>query len=106
MKDMLSNAISEKVSAALESTGGIQSLYGDPVTVGGEEIVPVGRISIQLGAAAEGSGSGDSGAAARLTGKAKGGGGGSADASVRIEIEPLGFVRTTANGPEFVGLGD
>lgn len=96
----------KKVTAALESTGGIQSLYGDPITVGGDEIVPVGRISVHLGAAAEGGGSGDSSAAARLTGKAKGGGGGNADASVRIDIEPLGFIHNTTDGPAFVRLDD
>lgn len=104
MKDIFSDAIREKVSAALQSSGGIQALYGDPVELDGEEIIPVGRISITLGAAGKGGGSGDSGASAKLGSMAKGGGGGDADASVRIDIEPVGFIRKTPDGPAFSSL--
>ena len=106
MKDWLSDAIREKVSATLESTGGMRAVYGDPVSLNGEEIVPVGRVTITLGADATGSGGGDSGVGAggKLSSMAKGSGGGDAAASVRIDVEPVGFVRSTANGPEFQAI--
>ena len=101
MKDMLSDAISKKLNATLESTGGIKALYGDPIEFNGEQIIPVGRVSLTLGAAAEGSGQGDAGASAKLNSLSKGGGGGDADASVQVEIEPLGFIVSTPDGPVF-----
>lgn len=104
MKDMLSDAIARKLNETLESVGGAKALYGDPISLDGQEIVPVARISITLGAAAEGAGQGDTGASVRLSSLAKGGGGGNADASVQIDIEPVGFIRSTEQGPEFSRL--
>lgn len=104
MKDVISEAIRKKVSSAMEATGGVQAVYGDPVSLNGEEVIPVARVVIHLGAAAKGGGSGNSGASAGLSSMAKGGGSGDADASVRIDIEPLGFLRSTGQGPEFVRL--
>lgn len=104
MKDVISDAIRRKVSSAIEATGGVKAVYGDPVKLNGEEVIPVARITITLGAAASGGGSGDSGASAKLSSMAKGGGRGDADASVRIHIEPIGFLRSTDQGPEFCSL--
>ena len=104
MKDLLSDAVAKKLNATLEAVGGVRALYGDPVTFNGEEIIPVARVSITLGADAEGSGGGDSGASARLNSMAKGGGGGKAKASTRVDIEPVGFLRAGADGPVFVPL--
>lgn len=50
MKDMLSDAVAKKLNATLESVGGVRALYGDPISFNGEEIIPVARISITLGA--------------------------------------------------------
>lgn len=103
MKDMLSESIQKKLTETLESTGGAKALFGDPVTLNGQEVVPVARVSVVLGADAEGSGGGDSGA---LAGLAKGGGGGNAGASVRVDVEPVGYLRAGDKGPQFVLLGD
>src|SRR5690606_41757589 len=50
MKDLLTDALQKKVSAALSATGGINALYGEPVKIGNDEVVPVGRIAIELSA--------------------------------------------------------
>jgi uncharacterized spore protein YtfJ len=101
MKDFLSDAVAKKISQTLESTGGARALFGEPVTLDGMEVVPVARVSIVLGASADGSGGGNAGASGRLKGLAKGSGGGQADASVRIDIEPMGYLTGSADGPAF-----
>lgn len=104
MKDMITEAISKKLSATLESVGGAKALYGEPIKFNGEEIVPVARVTVVLGAAAEGQGGGNAGLKGAISNAAKGGGGGNADASVKVEIEPLGYLRATENGPQFCPL--
>lgn len=103
MKDIISEAISKKLSSTLETVGGAKALFGEAVTLNGEEIIPVARIRIELGAAADGSGSGDAGFGG-LKSFSKGGGGGKADAGIQIAIEPAGYVKSTTNGPEFVAI--
>lgn len=39
MKDLITDAISKKLSTTLESIGGARALYGDPITFNGEQIV-------------------------------------------------------------------
>ena len=106
MKDLLTDALQKKVSAALSATGGVNALYGEPVKIGNDEVVPVGRIAIELSANAQGGGSGKTGVAAlsKLSAAPSGGGEGDAAAGVRIVIEPVGYLRAGANGPEFVRL--
>jgi uncharacterized spore protein YtfJ len=111
MKEFLTDAIQKKISNglealnSLEALGGIRALYGAPIAfTNGEEIIPVGRISLTLAAGAEGAGGGSSGLASSLL--AKGGGGGNADASIKIAIEPVGYLRSTAAGPVFCPLHD
>ena len=103
MKDKLGDSIGQKISGALKETGGARVLFGDPVRLDGMDVVPVGRVTVVLGADAEGSGGGDAAALAAL---AKGGGGGNAGASMRIEVEPTGYLYIGENGPDFVSLED
>jgi uncharacterized spore protein YtfJ len=104
MKDLITDAISKKLSATLESVGGARALYGDPIMFNGEQIVPVAKVTVLLSAGADGSGGGNAGLTGGITNMAKGGGGGKADASVQVSIEPVGFLRATADGPRFVSL--
>jgi len=104
MKDLITDAISKKLSATLESIGGARALYGDPITFNGEQIVPVARVTVLLSAGADGSGAGNAGLTGGITNMAKGGGGGKADASVQVSIEPIGFLRATGDGPVFCPL--
>lgn len=64
------------------------------------------NIVIELGANAQSGGSGKTGVAAlpKLSAAPSGGGEGDATAGVRIVIEPVGYLRAGANGPEFVRL--
>lgn len=103
MNTLLTDAIMKKLGTTLESIGGAQALYGDPITVNGEQIVPVARITVSLTAGAEGSGGGQAGlpGIGQLT---KGGGGGNTEAAVRIVIEPVGYLQTTPNGLVFCPL--
>jgi uncharacterized spore protein YtfJ len=104
MKDILTEAITKKLTATLESIGGAKALYGDPIMFNGEQIVPVAKITVVLSAGAEGSGGGNTGLAGSITGLAKGSGGGAADTTVRVTIEPIGYLRATPNGPVFCPL--
>lgn len=104
MKDLLTDAIAKKFTATLESVGGVRALYGDPIDFNGEQIVPVARVTVTLGAGADGSGGGNAGLTGSIANMAKGGGGGNAEASVKVVIEPVGFLRATAQGPVFVPL--
>jgi len=104
MKDLISDSISKKLSATMESLGGASAIFGDPVTLDGQEVIPVARVVVKLGAAAEGAGSGDAGSGSAFKQLAKGGGGGNADASVSISIEPAGFVHQGTDGPRFTAI--
>lgn len=101
MKDLITDAISKKLAATLESIGGAKALYGDPIDFNGEQIIPVARITVTLAAGADGSGGGNAGLTGSVTNMAKGGGGGKADASVNVSIEPVGYLRSTSAGPAF-----
>ena len=102
MKDIISEALGRQVAMALDASGGVRALYGEPISYGDEEIVPIGRITLELGANAEGSGGGKSGLAS--LGRSSGGGGGTAAAGVRVHIEPLGFLRQHEGELVFVPL--
>ena len=102
MKEFLTDALQKKISSTLEALGGVKSLYGVPIAFNGEEIIPVGRISLMLAAGAEGFGGGNSGIASSLL--AKGGGSGNAEAVIKIVMEPLGYLRGTEAGPVFYAL--
>ena len=104
MKDILTDAISKKLSATLESLGGAKALYGDPIAFNGEQIVPVARITVVLSAEAEGSGGGNAGLTGGISNLAKGGGGGNAGAAVRVTIEPVGYLRGAEEGTVFCPL--
>ena len=104
MKDAITEAINSKLSGTLEGLGGAGAIYGDPITLGGEELIPVARIRVRLSSAADGGGGGDSGAG--LSAMAKGTGGGKADAGMEVDIEPVGVIRSTDQGPELVSLDD
>ncbi|MDF2445872.1 MAG: hypothetical protein K0S46_1108 [Moraxellaceae bacterium] len=103
MKDLITDAIMKKLAETLQALGGARTLFGDPIRFNGEEIVPVARVSVLLSAAADGAGGGNAGLAsfAQLS---KGGGGGNAEAGVRVLVEPVGFLRGTADGPVFCPL--
>ena len=102
MKDIISEALSRQVAMALDASGGVRALYGEPISYGDEEIVPIARITLELTANAEGSGSGKSGLAALA--RSSGGGGGTAGAGVRVHIDPVGFLRQQAGELVFVPL--
>ncbi|MEE4250985.1 MAG: hypothetical protein V2I38_10375 [Alcanivoracaceae bacterium] len=104
MKDLITDAIRNKLAATLESVGGAKALYGDPIDFNGEQIIPVARVMVSLAAGADGSGGGNAGLAGSVTNMAKGGGGGKADASVNVTIEPVGYLRSTPQGPVFCPL--
>lgn len=106
MKELFTDAISKKLSATLESVGGAKAVFGDPVVFNGEQLVPVARIVVKLSAGAEGSGGGNAGAGlgGGLANLAKGGGGGNAEAGVQVTIEPVGFLRQSADGPIYIPL--
>jgi|SRR5690554_7353067 len=104
MKDMLTDAISKKLSGTLEALGGAKALYGEPIEFNGEQIIPVARVMVSLAAGADGSGGGNAGLTGSITNMAKGGGGGKADASVNVTIEPVGYLRSTPQGPVFCPL--
>ena len=101
MKDLITDAISKKLAATLESIGGAKALYGDPIEFNGEQIIPVARVTVTLAAGADGSGGGNAGLTGNITNMAKGGGGGKADASVNVSIEPVGYLRSSKDGPVF-----
>ncbi|MGM0563961.1 MAG: hypothetical protein ACQES2_06490 [Pseudomonadota bacterium] len=100
MKEFLSEAIGNKVQQSLERFAGADALFGQPVKMGGGEIIPVGKVIVRTGSQAEGEGGGD----ARLKQMAKGSGGGVAQASVQVEIVPVGFIKDGADGPVFVAI--
>lgn len=104
MKDLITDAISRKLAATLESVGGARALYGDPIAFNGEQIIPVARVTVTLAAGADGSGGGNAGLTGGIANMARGGGGGNAEASVKVAIEPVGYLRATAQGPVFVPL--
>lgn len=106
MKELLTDALNKKLLAVLEATGGVRSLYGDPVYWHGEEIVPVARIALKLSAGAEGAGSGDAGVQKLFGNAAKGGGGGHVEAGIQILIEPVGYLRAGEGGTQFVRIED
>jgi uncharacterized spore protein YtfJ len=101
MKDLITDAISKKLATTLESIGGAKALYGDPIDFNGEKIIPVARITVTLAAGADGSGGGNAGLTGGITNMAKGGGGGKADASISVRIEPVGYLRSSKDGPVF-----
>ncbi len=103
MKDFLTDALTQKLAATLESVGGARALFGDPIPFNGETIIPVGRVTVQLSATAEGSGGGQSGLSG-LSVLPKGGGGGTAGAGVKVTVEPVGYLRSTPSGPQYVAL--
>lgn len=103
MKDLLTDALARKLTSTLDALGGARAVYGDPVSLNGESLLPVARITVTLSAAAEGSGGGHSGLGS-LAPRAHGNGGGTAEAGVRVLIEPLGYLRATADGPVFCRL--
>ena len=104
MKDLITDAIKDKLGATLESLGGATAIYGDPITFNGEQIVPVARVVVRLNADADGKGGGDAGLTGGIKNMAKGGGGGKAGAGIDIAIEPAGFLRKGNDGPEFVSI--
>lgn len=104
MKDLITDAITKKLASTLDAIGGAKALYGDPIVFNGEEIIPVARISVVLSASAEGSGGGNSGLGGSLASMAKGSGGGTADAGVKVSIEPVGYLRSSPQGPMFCPL--
>lgn len=105
MKELITDALNKKLMAALEATGGVRALYGDPIVFQGEEIVPVARIVLKLAAGAEGSGGGDAGVQKLFGNAAKGSGCGHAEAGLQISIEPVGYLRAGKDGPVFNKLG-
>lgn len=103
MKDLLTDALTQKLASTLEAVGGARALFGEPVEFGGETIIPVGRVTVHLSASAEGSGGGQSGFGG-LSVLPKGGGGGTAGAGVKVMVEPVGYLRSTPAGPQYVAL--
>lgn len=102
MKDLISEALTKKLSTTLESVGGAKALFGEAIDLNGQAIVPVGKISITLKAEATGSGGGHAGGiSGGLASLSKGGGGGNADAAIHIEIVPVGYVCQDDSGPVF-----
>lgn len=104
MKDLISDAFSKKLAGTIESVGGAKAVFGEPVMLNGEQIVPVARIVISLSAAAEGSGGGNAGVTGALANLAKGSGGGNAEAGIRVVVEPVGYLKSSPGGPVYVAF--
>lgn len=100
MKNLIKDAVAEKLTATLEGVGGAAALYGDPVALDGRELIPVARIRIELATHAEGEGGGKAGLASALRNSADGKGEGNASAGVTIHIEPVGVILNGEHGPE------
>lgn len=105
IKALITRELSEQLANALELTGGMKTLFGDPVAFNGREIVAVGRITIKLTAEAEGLGHGNTyGMPSGMKNLAKGSGGGSATSGVQVTVEPVGYLSVDSNGTKFVLL--
>lgn len=104
MKDLITDAISKKLAGTLEAIGGARALYGDPIPFNGEQIIPLARVSMSLSASAEGGGGGNSGLGKSIASMTRGSGSGTADAGVSVIIEPVGYLRSTPQGPVFCPL--
>lgn len=109
MKEIISDEIKKKLLAGLDSVGADQ-LFGSPIELNGETVVPVAKIKIELSAAAKGSGGGAAGLKGALSNATKGdatkgSGGGDANAGVKISIEPSGFISSKSGKPELVLFG-
>lgn len=101
MKELITEELKKKLTAGLDSVGADQ-LFGSPIELSGETVVPVAKIQIELNAAAKGSGGGTAGLKGTLSNATKGDGGGDANAGVKISIEPSGFISTNSGKPELV----
>lgn len=104
MKDLITDAIKDKLGATLESLGGASAIFGDPISFNGEQVVPVARVVVRLQADADGKGGGDAGLTGGIKNMAKGGGGGEAGAGIELSIEPAGFLKQGKDGPEFTAI--
>ena len=104
MKDIITDEIKKKLSMTIESVVSANMLFGDPIELNGEQVVPVAQVIINLSATAEGGGSGTAGFKNSLTSLAKGGGEGKADSGVKITVEPIGLISTKTGEPKLVRL--
>lgn len=73
---------------------GASLCYGDPVTVGGRTVIPVGKVRARGGMGFGG------GSDAESAGSGGGGGGGGA-----LDAAPLGYIEVTAEGTNFTAIG-
>lgn len=93
MNEVLSDAVTKKLSAMMEALGGASALYGDPVILNGEEIVPVARISVIVGGI-------ESGARGGVTNLSRN----ASEPPVRMIIESVGFLQSSPDGPVFCAI--
>jgi len=104
MKDIISDEIKKKLSMTIESVVSTNMLFGDPIELNGEQLIPVAKIVINLSARAEGSGGGNAGLKGSLASLAKGGGEGQAGSGVKITVEPLGLISSKSGEPKLIPL--
>lgn len=85
--EVLQDAVARKLGIMMDALGGARALYGEPVRLNGEEIIPVARISIELGV--------DPGRPVVSVGR------GAREAPLRVVIESVGFLQSGPDGPVF-----
>jgi uncharacterized spore protein YtfJ len=99
--------IAAKVAETIQKEANINAIFGEPKKLDEHTIVPVARVEISMG----GGGGGGKGPAPKQEddGEEGGGtvgviGGTGGGGGLDIEVRPLGFIRDTADGAEFVAI--
>lgn len=87
-EEVLQDAVARKLGIMMDALGGARALYGEPVKLNGEEIIPVARISIELGA--------DTARPVMSVGRRP-----APEAPLRVVIESVGFLQSGPDGPVF-----
>ena len=87
------------ITAKLESSASVNTVYGEPITSEGKTIIPVAKVRYGFGA---GGGSGSSAVegddpTAAVEGSGGGGGGG-------VEVTPVGIIEITAGETRFIAF--
>lgn len=90
-----------QVAETIQKEANVNAVFGEPKKLDEHTIIPVARVEVTLGAG----GGGGTGPAAKkddagadIVGATGGGGG------LEIGVRPLGFIRDSANGAEFVAI--
>ncbi len=92
--------ILESITERLKATANVDTIYGEPRTIGAKTIIPVAKVAYGFGA---GGGQGPSrpeeGEAPPGAGEGGGGGGG-------VSVQPVGFIVAEGDQVTFVPIGE